>query len=114
MKAGNCDVLKQISIGLILAAVVGVTSCNAGALRGGLSQFPMVFHVPAISDQIMAQDAGQFPVKPSEAALIAQGAYPGAKVLGVKLLPSGEYAVTLKVGGSVQKVMVNATSGAIG
>jgi hypothetical protein len=28
-------------------------------------------------------------------------------------LPSGEYAVTLKVGGSVQRVLVNATSGAL-
>jgi hypothetical protein len=69
---------------------------------------------PLAASEQLTQDASQFPVKPSQAALIAQQAYPGAKVLGVKLLPSGEYAVTLKVGGSVQKVLVNATSGAIG
>ena len=45
--------------------------------------------------------------------MTAQSAFPGSTVLGVKLLPSGEYAVTLKVGGSVQRVMVNATSGQI-
>jgi len=67
-----------------------------------------------LAPQLMAQDAGQFPVKPSQAAVIAQDAYPGSKVLGVKLLPSGQYAVTLKIGGSVQKVLVNAATGAIG
>ena len=64
--------------------------------------------------ELLAQDASQLAVKPSQAAVIAQDAYPGSKVLGVKLLPSGQYAVTLKIGGSVQKVLVNATTGAIG
>ena len=62
----------------------------------------------------VVEDAANWPVKPSQAALIAQQAHPGSIVLSVKLLPSGEYAVTLKTGGSVQKVFVNATSGAIG
>ncbi len=62
----------------------------------------------------VVQDAANWPVKPSQAALIAQEAHPGSVVLSVKLLPSGEYAVTLKTGGSVQKVFVNATSGATG
>ena len=65
-------------------------------------------------EQLVAQDAGKWPIKPSQAALIAQDAYPGSIVLGVKLLPSGQYAVTLKAGGSVQKVLVNATSGSLG
>ncbi|MDE2383088.1 MAG: PepSY domain-containing protein [Alphaproteobacteria bacterium] len=68
--------------------------------------------VPAATQ--MTDGAGNYPIAPSQAAMIAQQAYPGSKVLGVKLLPSGEYAVTLKVGGSVQRVMVNATSGATG
>jgi uncharacterized membrane protein YkoI len=61
----------------------------------------------------LAQDAAQFPIRPSEAALIAKDANPDSKVLNVKLLPSGVYAVTLKIGGSVARVMVDATTGAI-
>ena len=60
------------------------------------------------------EDAAKWPVKPSQAAIIAQEAHPGSIVLGVKLLPSGQYAVTLRIGGSVQKVLVDATSGATG
>jgi hypothetical protein len=55
----------------------------------------------------------QYPIRPSEAANIAKDAHPDAKVLSVKLLPSGVYAVTLKAGGSVSRVMVDATSGVI-
>ena len=62
---------------------------------------------------LMAEDQANFPIKPSQAALIARNAHPGSKVLSVRLLPSGVYAVTLKLGGSVQDVMVSATSGAI-
>ena len=61
----------------------------------------------------MVEDTGQFPVPPSEAAMIAKDSVPGSKVLNVKLLPSGVYAVTLKVGGSVTRVMVDATTGAV-
>ena len=62
----------------------------------------------------LVQDVGKWPVKPSQAAIIAQEAHPGSIVLGVKLLPSGQYAVTLRIGGSVQKVLVDATSGSLG
>lgn len=72
---------------------------------------PTVAIEDAASEDAVAEDQGQFAIKPSEAALIAKNAYPDAKVLGVKFLPSGDYAVTLKVGGSVQRVLVNATSG---
>lgn len=61
------------------------------------------------------QIAQQYDVRvaPSEAASIARAAVPGAKVLKVQLLPSGVYAVTLKVQGSVVRVMVSATDGSI-
>ncbi len=62
----------------------------------------------------VTDEVANWPIKPSQAALIAQDAYPGSIVLGVRLLPSGEYAVTLKTGGSVQKVLVDATSGRLG
>ena len=63
--------------------------------------------------EVAQQDPAQYPIRPSEAAMIAKDANPDSKVLGVKLLPSGTYAVTLKVDGSVSRVMVDATSGAI-
>ncbi len=53
----------------------------------------------------------QYPVSESQAAYIAQQYYPSAKVLKVKLLQSGVYAVTLKDGGNVSRVLVDATSG---
>jgi uncharacterized membrane protein YkoI len=59
----------------------------------------------------LVEDVGQFAIAPSQAAVIARDSVPGSKVLNVKLLPSGVYAVTLKVGGSVTRVMVDATSG---
>ena len=53
------------------------------------------------------------PIQPSEAAAIAQGQYPGSKVVKVKLLPDGIYAVTLVTEGSVSRVMVNGQDGSI-
>ena len=61
----------------------------------------------------VADNSADYPIQPSEAASIARDAYPDAKVLNVKLLPNGVYAVTLKLGGSVSRVMIDATSGAI-
>ena len=60
-----------------------------------------------------AQSEGEFPVSASDAAEIARNSIPGSKVLKVKLLPSGVYAVTLKDGDNVSKVMVDATTGNI-
>lgn len=61
----------------------------------------------------LVENAAQYPIQPSEAASIARNANPDSKILNVKLLPNGVYAVTLKIGGSVSRVMVDATSGAI-
>lgn len=70
--------------------------------------------LPVFDTQIqLVQDSGQYPIAPSEAANLAKDANPGSKVLNVKLLPSGVYAVTLKNGGSVSRVMVDATSGSL-
>ena len=86
------------------------TTPSFSASRVSIVQIQAVDPTVAIEDAV-AEDQGQFAIKPSEAALIAKNAYPDAKVLGVKFLPSGDYAVTLKVGGSVQRVLVNARSG---
>jgi hypothetical protein len=52
-------------------------------------------------------------IKPSQAAAIAKRSVPNSKVLGVKLLQSKVYAVTLKTDSAVMKVMVSASTGAI-
>ncbi len=58
-------------------------------------------------------DGGGLSIRPREAAQIARQAVPGAKVLNVKLLPSGIYAVTLRGGGRLTRVMVDGRSGDI-
>jgi hypothetical protein len=99
---GVTDVKKiALVFGVLLSGVLtfGVSPANA---KNFIAPFIQV-----------VEDVGQFPVAPSEAAMIARNSVPGSKVLNVKLLPSGVYAVTLKVGGSVTRVMVDATSGAV-
>ncbi|MBG1232223.1 PepSY domain-containing protein [Aestuariivirga litoralis] len=96
---------KSVVLAIILT-VQGLVALQASAAPLG----QLRFDAPA-KIEVLRLVQSQFPIQPSQAATIAQQANPGATVLGVKLLPSGEYAVTLKVGGSVQRVMVNATSG---
>jgi uncharacterized membrane protein YkoI len=99
---GVIEVNKAMFVfGVLMSGVLtfGVSSVNAQTATTPLIQ--------------LVEDVGQFPVAPSEAAMIARDSVPGSKVLNVKLLPSGVYAVTLKVGGSVTRVMVDATSGAV-
>ena len=50
-------------------------------------------------------------IRPSQAAAIAQDQVPYSKVVKVKLLPSGDYAVTLVADGSVMKVIVDGQDG---
>jgi hypothetical protein len=93
---------KSCAIAIVLLLTLGVSAplvTAAHAANFGLIE--------------LAQEDSNYPIRPSEAALIAKDANPDAKVLGVKLLPSGVYAVTLKIGGSISRVLVDATSGAI-
>ena len=50
-------------------------------------------------------------IRPSEAAAIAQGQVSNSKVVGVKLLPSGIYAVTLRTDTNVARIMVDGEDG---
>ena len=52
-------------------------------------------------------------IRPSQAAAIAQGQVANSTVVGVKLLPSGTYAVTLVANGNVTKVFVNGQDGSV-
>jgi hypothetical protein len=67
---------------------------------------------PDLADPGGQGDAG-VSIRPREAARIARQAVPGAKVLNVKLLPSGVYAVTLRGDGKLTRVMVDGRSGDI-
>ncbi len=91
----------------VIVIALGLMLSCAGAQSKNVAVFDSQTQIQ------VAQDSGDYPIAPSEAANIAKDAYPGSKVLNVKLLPSGVYAVTLKNGGSVSRVMVDATSGAI-
>jgi uncharacterized membrane protein YkoI len=94
--------------------VVKVIVLALGLMMGCASAQSKNLHFFGAQAEIqLAQDSGDYPIAPSEAANIAKDANPGSKVLNVKLLPSGVYAVTLKNGGSVSRVMVDATSGSI-
>jgi hypothetical protein len=97
----------------ISAVFKGFVAASLLALVFGVS---LPLSPPAFADEtlvVVADDTSQYPIQPSEAANIARDANPDSKVLNVKLLPNGVYAVTLKKGGSVSRVMVDATSGAI-
>ncbi len=105
---------------------------KTGAFFAGLLAFGLVFTGSAEAGRIrferscnrvqLAQYAGEndgydnggYNISPSQAASIAKSTWPGAKVLRVQLLPSGVYAVTLKQGGEVSRVLVDATSGEVG
>ena len=61
----------------------------------------------------VADDQSRWPIKPSEAVIIAQRSMPGAVVLNVSPLPGGQYVVTLRAGNKVLRVTVNAMDGAV-
>lgn len=88
----------------VLISFLAVQPASAGLRLG--------FAGPMLGVRIAASSS-DYPIHQAEAAMIAKSANPGSTVLSVKLLPSGVYAVTLKVGGSVLQVMVDATTGSI-
>lgn len=51
-------------------------------------------------------------IKPSQALIIAMRVVPNSKAVGVKLLPGGNYAVTLKRNNQLQRVIIDGDTGA--
>ena len=96
---------------VLIAAVLSSSLCSASAFAQG--RLHNLFLNQQQLPMLMTQQGSDFPIAPSQAAILAKDANPGSKVLNVRLLPSGVYAVTLKQGGSVLRVMVDATSGAV-
>lgn len=52
-------------------------------------------------------------IQPSQAAAIAQAQIPYSKVVKVRLLPRGDYAVTLVADGNVTRVIVDGQDGSV-
>jgi uncharacterized membrane protein YkoI len=92
-------------VGVVLAALLAAEP-SAAQYRPNIIVRPNVApRVDAPSPNLRAK------IRPSQAAAIAQGQVPGSRVVGVKLLPSGVYAVTLKTADSAMRVMVDAQTG---
>ena len=108
--------MKKIFASLIVTLALGTTQFAPAHAFSFNAMDSVKPELPVFAQPMprIAEEAAKWPVRPSQAAIIAQEAHPGSIVLGVKLLPSGQYAVTLRIGGSVQKVLVDATSGATG
>ena len=100
-------------VGVLVSALVFGVSAEAGQFRLGHKYKQFQVSQYANETQPDGYGDGGYAVSPSQAASIAKDTWPGAKVLRVQLLPSGVYAVTLKQGGEVSRVLVDATSGEV-
>ena len=101
-------------VGLLAFGLVFNAAAEAGQFRLGHNYDRLRISQYAGEEETGGYSSGSYAISPSEAASIAKGSWPGAKVLRVQLLPSGVYAVTLKQGGEVSRVLVDAQSGDIG
>jgi uncharacterized membrane protein YkoI len=110
-----------IAVVLLLAGVLGGNPALASKWRLGHNIYQNS-DILRDAETVYAQSYGNddqgsadqnYTISASEAAAIAKGSWPGAKVLKVQLLPSGVYAVTLKQGGEVSRIRVDANSGSI-
>jgi uncharacterized membrane protein YkoI len=91
----------------------GLIVLVAFGLAGPALAKPMVQPNVGTSEILELAQSRDVAISPAEAADIAEQAMPGFRVIRVKLLPSGVYAVTLKANGEVQRVMVDAETGAV-
>jgi uncharacterized membrane protein YkoI len=111
----KCGVVLML-LGLVGPALAASSPVQTQALQLTFEQ-PSDAIVLAQADDDPYSDPGSdtatTTIRPREAAMIAKDAYPGSRVLKVKLLPSGLYAVTLRGQGRLTRVMVDAESGEI-
>jgi hypothetical protein len=114
-KMTKIGTLFSLTAALVAGTVLLVDHADAARLKFR----PLVLPMPGVqlvqSDEYADQGSGGggVTIRPREAAQIARSAYPGSKVLKVKLLPSGVYAVTLRGDGELTRVMVDGESGNI-
>ncbi len=113
-KIGETNVQKVLTMMLVALLAAGAFAPVEARDRVADPSINAV-QMPAdesLYDQL-AQQEPDTGIPPSEAAAIARDQVPGAKVVGVKLLSNGWYAVTLRAKGSVTRVMVNAQDGSV-
>jgi hypothetical protein len=92
-------------IGGLLAALLLAASAPGPGMAQSAPRPQLPVRVNPVRPPIMA-------IRPSQAAMIAQRAFTGAKVLGVK--PRGKkHVVTLKLNGEVRQVTVDGETGSI-
>ncbi len=77
---------------------------------------PRLQNLTKIQNQPRTQQPDRRPnlplIKPSQALIIAMRVIPNSKAVGVKLLPGGNYAVTLKRNNQLQRVIIDGDTGA--
>jgi hypothetical protein len=84
-----------------------------------LAQTPSVQLQPKFQQQLKIRPRAQAPnrqpnlplIKPYQAVVIAQRLVPNSKAVGVKLLPGGNYAVTLKRNREALRVIIDGDTG---
>lgn len=97
---------------------LAIAACMAVMLAAGepaLAQTPNVElqPKPQVQPKVQSPNRPNFPlIKPGQALIIAQRLVPNSKGIGVKLLPGGNYAVTLRRNNQLQRVIIDGDTGA--
>lgn len=99
---------------------LAIAACMAVMLAAGepaLAQTPNVAQLqpkPQVQPKVQSPNRpNQQPlIKPGQALIIAQRLVPNSKGIGVKLLPGGNYAVTLRRNNQLQRVIIDGDTGA--
>ncbi len=101
----------RIVVTLLLALLIAEPASAGLSFDIRIPLAPRMFTAQSRPRQNQDQGQSQLPIAPSEAAAIAQDQVPGSTVVGVKLLPGGRYAVTLRTESSVTRVIVDGQDG---
>jgi hypothetical protein len=122
MLGSSCDIYfaGQMRRALTIAACVAMMLA-AGELALSQTQNLQIqrvpvqpkFQLPKLVPRVQApKRAPSLPlIKPSQALIIAQRLLPNSKGIGVKLLPSGNYAVTLRQNDRLQRMIIDGDTG---
>jgi hypothetical protein len=117
--------LLSIQEGSMMRRALAIAASVAMMLAAGESAMtqtpnmqsqPRLQAQPKIQTQPRIEQPGRSPdlplIKPSQALIIAMRVIPNSKAVGVKLLPGGNYAVTLKRNNQLQRVIIDGDTGA--
>jgi hypothetical protein len=132
MRGSSCGIYFAIEEGSMMRRALAIAASVAMMLAAGepaMAQTPNLSPQPKLQMPIQPKFQNQFKVqqriqqpnrpanlpliKPSQALIIAQRFVPNSKAIGVKLLPGGNYAVTLKDKEKVRRLIVDGDTGAL-